>query len=102
MTQKSSFQGPFTVGFIAGLAAGATAVYFFATQKGEQFRAEMGDLWEEAKPELVKKGVIEDSDETLGQAIKSFLVGVFANSAQGAQAKSKKRVRKNNQLFKGV
>jgi gas vesicle protein len=107
MTAKNNFQGPFAIGFTAGLAAGALAVYFLATERGEEFLDEMGDLWEEAKPELVKQGVIEKTDETLGQAVKSFLIGVFTHKVQETlptdqSATEKKRVRKNKLLFKGV
>ncbi|HEX9817758.1 MAG TPA: YtxH domain-containing protein [Patescibacteria group bacterium] len=102
MTTKSNFQGPFAIGFVSGLAAGAAAVYFFATERGEQFLDDMGDLWEEAKPELVKQGVIENSDETLGQVVKSFLISIFANEAQEVQTATKKRVRHTRTLFKGV
>jgi len=102
MTKKSSFQGPFITGFVAGMAAGAAGVYFFATDRGKDFVAEMNELWEEARPELVKQGVIEDSDATLGQAVKSFLIEVFAETAQEAQTNAKKRVRSNKLLFKGV
>jgi hypothetical protein len=102
MTAKNNFQGPFVAGFAAGLAAGAVGVYFFATEKGEQFLEEMNELWEEARPDLIKQGVIEESDETLGQAVKSFLLEVFAEKAQEAQQTAKKRVRKNKLMFKGT
>ena len=107
MTAKSNFQGPFALGFVTGLAAGAVAVYFFATEKGEQFLDEMGDLWKEARPELVKQGVIEDSDKTLGQAVKNLLISAFVQQTSTLtngqiQTVPKKRVRKNKLLFKGV
>ncbi|MFH2118727.1 MAG: hypothetical protein ABII10_03260 [Candidatus Paceibacterota bacterium] len=108
MAEKNNFQSPFMIGFVAGLAAGAAAVYFFATERGEDFLDEMGDLWKEARPELVKQGVIEDADKTLGQAAKSFLIGTFAQEASDLKADLKgepvvprKRV-KNKMLFKGV
>ena len=102
MAKKSNFQAPLTIGFAAGIAAGAAGVYFFATDRGKDFRKEMNDLWEEARPELIKKEVIEKSDETLGQAIKSFLIEVAVEETHKAQVTAKKRVRQNKMLFKGV
>ena len=100
-TKGSNVQGPFITGFVAGMAAGALGVYFFATERGKGFMEEMNELWEEARPELVKKGVIADTDATLGEAAKSFLIQSFAEKAQDLTA-GKKRIRKTNTLFKGV
>lgn len=93
--------GPFLTGFVAGMAAGAAAVYFFATEKGQDFVDDMEDLWEEARPELARQGVINDSDATLGEAIKGFLIQAFAEKA-GELTPAKKRIPKSNTLFKGV
>lgn len=97
----SNFQGPFLTGFVAGMAAGAAAVYFFATPRGKDFVEEMEDLWEEARPELVKQGVVEPTDANLGQAVKSFLIQAFANKARQF-TDGKKRTRSSKTLFRGV
>ena len=107
MTEKNNFQGPFAIGFVSGLVAGGGGVYFFGKQKGEDFLDEMGDLWEEARPELVKQGVIEDSDKTLGQAVKGFLIDLFAQKTSTLKNEqiptiARKRVNKDKMLFKGV
>lgn len=83
------------------MAAGAAAVYFFGTEKGQDFVEDMENLWEEARPELVKQGVIDDSGATLGEAVKGFLIQAFAEKA-GELTAPKKRIRKPNTLFKGV
>lgn len=97
----SSPQGPFVTGFVAGMAAGAAAVYFFATDRGKDFVDEMEDLWEEARPELAERGVIKDDKASLGEAVKTFLIETFADKAQQLTS-GKKRVRSNKKLFKGV
>lgn len=102
MTAKSSYQGPFVTGFATGLAAGAAGVYFLATNKGKGFIKEMNELWEEAKPALVKEGVIKASDQTLTEALKSFLIETLAEEAGEVQITTKKRIRKQKMLFKGV
>lgn len=99
--KKSNPHVPFLTGFVAGMAAGAAAVYFFATEKGQDFVEDMENLWEEARPELVKQGVIDDTDATLGEAIKGFVIQAMAVKA-GDLTSGKKRVRTNKQLFKGV
>jgi hypothetical protein len=97
----SSPQGPFVTGFVAGMAAGAAAVYFFATDRGKDFVSEMEELWEEARPELAKRGVIKNADESLAEAIKGLLIQAFADKAQQLTV-SKKRIRSTKTLFKGV
>lgn len=92
---------PFLTGFVAGMAAGAAAVYFFGTEKGQDFVDDMEDLWQEARPELVAQGVIADSDATIGEAIRGFLIQAAAQKA-GELSAPKKRIRKPNTLFKGV
>jgi hypothetical protein len=99
--KRNNPQVPFLTGFVAGMAAGAAAVYFFGTEKGQDFVEDMENLWEEARPELVAQGVIANSDATMGEAIKGFLIQAFAERA-AELTPPKKRIRKANTLFKGV
>ncbi len=102
MAEKSNFQGPFIAGLVLGMAAGAAGVYFWATERGQDFMEEMNELWDEARPELIKKGVISKDDETIGQAVKGFLLELAAEQAQAGKTEAKKRIRSNKMLFKGV
>ena len=97
----SSFQGPFVTGFVAGMAAGAAAVYFFATERGKDFVEDMNGLWEDARPELVKQGIIENTDATLGETVKTLLIQAAAQKAHDLTV-TKKRLRKPNTQFRGV
>ncbi|HCR81528.1 MAG: hypothetical protein UY13_C0002G0016 [Candidatus Pacebacteria bacterium GW2011_GWB1_47_8] len=99
--KESNFQGPFLLGFVAGMTAGAAAVYFLATDRGKDFVDDMNELWEEARPELVKQGVIQDTEASLGESVKTLLIQAFAQKAHELTA-TKKRIRKPNTQFRGV
>lgn len=99
--KENNFQGPFLTGFVAGMAAGAAAVYFFATERGQDFMDDMNELWQDARPELVKQGVITDTNASLGETVKTLMIQAVAQKAHDLTA-GKKRIRKQNTQFRGV
>ena len=68
---------------------------------GKDFVDDMNELWEEARPELVKQGVIQDTEASLGESVKTLLIQAFAQKAHELTA-TKKRIRKPNTQFRGV
>ena len=70
-------------------------------ERGQDFVEDMNELWEDARPELVKQGLIEDSDATLGETVKTLLIQAAAQKAHDLTV-NKKRIRKPKTQFRGV
>lgn len=99
MATNDSHQGSFLNGFTLGLFAGAAGYFLFGTPKGESVRKKMSQEWEYAKKHLAEQGVIESSNMTIRDLLRTCVEQLAATTTpqhkqqlkpQQKQAKSSK------------
>lgn len=61
--------GSFLTGVFFGAVAGACGYFLFGTDEGKKARRRLNEEWEKAKQEMAKSGVIQDSAQSLPDAI---------------------------------
>ncbi len=62
--------GSFLTGFTIGLFAGAAGYFLFGTDRGGKVRRELMTEWENARGELVERGIVENPRATLRELVK--------------------------------